>query len=212
MPKLAAALVMIAASFGSVAAEGFTPDEALPMGDQARELLSEGVREYLTGRPEQAALRFQDVLKLEPDNKLLYEFYLKVGDKRLQAMMELDQLEYSKLGPVMKIRGRTGIRLPAGTRISATVPLSLASHSITALSVCSSATTWPVLTASPFFTFQATRVPSVMVGVLAGKSCSRIMERSQVRKAPMVGMAMGDGGAEDGRDPVSGSTRPSPRR
>lgn len=93
MPKLAAALVMIAASFGSVAAEGFTPDEALPMGDQARELLAEGVREYLTGRPEQAALRFQDVLKLEPDNKLLYEFYLKVGDKRLQAMMELDQLD-----------------------------------------------------------------------------------------------------------------------
>ena len=93
MPKLAAALVMIAASFGSVAAEGFTPDEALPTGDQARELLAEGVREYLTGRPEQAATRFQDVLKLDPDNKLLYEFYLAVGDKRLQAMMELDQLD-----------------------------------------------------------------------------------------------------------------------
>lgn len=93
MPKLAAALVMIAASFGSVAAEGFTPDEALPLGDQARELLAEGVREYLTGRPEQAATRFQDVLKLDPDNRLLYEFYLAVGDKRLQAMMELDQLD-----------------------------------------------------------------------------------------------------------------------
>jgi hypothetical protein len=55
--------------------------------------LAEGVKEYLTGRPEAAALRFQDVLKLNPDNKLLYEFYLAVGDRRLQKMMELDQLD-----------------------------------------------------------------------------------------------------------------------
>jgi CheY-like chemotaxis protein len=100
MPKLAATLsllttgVMLAALTGQAAfaADGVR-DDNLPASDQARELLAEGVKEYQTGRPDQAALRFQDVLKLEPDNRLLYEFYLAVGDSRLQKMMELDQLD-----------------------------------------------------------------------------------------------------------------------
>ncbi len=93
MPKLAATLLLIATTMSPLCAADFAADDALPRADQARELLSEGVREFLTGRPEQAALRFQDVLKLDPDNRLLYEFYLAVGDRRLQRMMELDQLD-----------------------------------------------------------------------------------------------------------------------
>lgn len=93
MPKLAATLLMIATAATPVAAEGFAGDSNIPMDGQTRELLAEGVKEYLTGRPEQAAARFQDVLKLNPDNRQLYEFYLAVGDRRLQAMMELDQLD-----------------------------------------------------------------------------------------------------------------------
>ena len=95
MPKLAATLVMLTALSGQMtcaAAEGVR-DDNLPVSDQARELLAEGVKEYQTGRPEQAAVAFQSVLKLEPDNRLLYEFYLAVGDNRLIKMMELDQLD-----------------------------------------------------------------------------------------------------------------------
>lgn len=93
MPKLAAALVMIAALGSGQLAAADVRDENLPLNDQARELLAEGVKEYLTGRPEQAAKVFQSVLALEPDNRLLYEFYLAVGDQRLMKMMELDQLD-----------------------------------------------------------------------------------------------------------------------
>jgi len=95
MPKLAATLVMLTALSGQLvcaAADGVR-DDNLPVSDQARELLAEGVKEFQTGRPEQAAVAFQSVLKLEPDNRLLYEFYLAVGDSRLQRMMELDQLD-----------------------------------------------------------------------------------------------------------------------
>lgn len=94
MPKLAATLVMLTALSGQLAfaADGGR-DDNLPVSDQARELLAEGVKEFQTGRPEQAAVAFQSVLKLEPDNRLLYEFYLAVGDSRLQRMMELDQLD-----------------------------------------------------------------------------------------------------------------------
>lgn len=93
MPKLAATLLLIATAASPLLAVDFVADDAVPRADQARELLAEGVKEYLTGRPEQAAVRFQDVLKLSPDNRLLYEFYLAVGDRRLQNMMELDQLD-----------------------------------------------------------------------------------------------------------------------
>ena len=95
MPKLAATLVMLTALSGQLvcaAADGVR-DDNLPVSDQARELLAEGVKEYQTGRPDQAAVAFQSVLKLEPDNRLLYEFYLAVGDNRLIRMMELDQLD-----------------------------------------------------------------------------------------------------------------------
>ncbi len=93
MPKLAATLLLIATAASPLLAADFAADDAVPKADQARELLAEGVKEFLTGRPEQAAVRFQDVLKLNPDDRLLYEFYLAVGDRRLQEMMELDQLD-----------------------------------------------------------------------------------------------------------------------
>ncbi|MDA3959864.1 MAG: HEAT repeat domain-containing protein [Planctomycetota bacterium] len=65
--------------------------------DQTRELLSEGVKLYRVGRYDESALRLRDALLLEPENRLVYEFYLAMGDVLLMKMMERAELE-----PVMK--------------------------------------------------------------------------------------------------------------
>ncbi|MBA3685011.1 MAG: HEAT repeat domain-containing protein [Planctomycetes bacterium] len=93
MPKkLAATLLLIAAVSAPICAEEFQADPHFASGDEAKELLAEGVNHYLSGDPAKAAVSFQNVLKLNPDNKLLYEFYLAVGDNRLIRMQETDQL------------------------------------------------------------------------------------------------------------------------
>ena len=61
--------------------------------DQVRELLSEGVKEYNVGRYEAASLRFADALRLDPENKLVYEFYLAAGDRKILQMSERAELE-----------------------------------------------------------------------------------------------------------------------
>ncbi len=93
MPKkLAATLLLIAAVSGPLSAADYEADPHFAGGDEARELLAEGVGHYLSGKPADAAVSFQNVLKLDPDNRLLYEFYLAVGDNRLIRMQETDQL------------------------------------------------------------------------------------------------------------------------
>ncbi len=94
MPKMLVTALLSAALFpGVMAAEdGFTPDPRFPNGDQVRELLAEGVKEYYAGRFGNAAKRFHDVLKQNADNKLCYEFYLAAGDGLLIAMEEHDEL------------------------------------------------------------------------------------------------------------------------
>ena len=95
MPKkmLATALLSAALIPSALAAEeGFAPDARFPNGDQVRELLAEGVKEYYAGRFGNAAKRFHDALKQNPDNKLCYEFYLAAGDGLLVAMEEHDEL------------------------------------------------------------------------------------------------------------------------
>lgn len=61
--------------------------------DQARELLSEGINEARTGRYKEAALRFRDAILLDPENRLVYEFYLAVGDRYLLQLSERAELE-----------------------------------------------------------------------------------------------------------------------
>ena len=61
--------------------------------DQVRELLSEGVKEYNVGRYDAAALRLKDALQLDPENRLVYEFYLAAGDRKLLTMSERAELE-----------------------------------------------------------------------------------------------------------------------
>eukprot|EP00963_Diacronema_lutheri_P014000 scaffold2857_cov344-Pavlova_lutheri.AAC.8 len=60
------------------------------------------------------------------------------------------------------------LAVPAGARILARNPSSMVSISMVALSVSMSASTSPVLTASPSCFFQADTVPSTMVGLSAG--------------------------------------------
>ena len=89
---LATALLTAALMPGAMAADGFTPDPRFPAGDQIRELLAEGVKEYRAGRFGNAAKRFHDVLLQNPENKLCYEFYLAAGDGLFIAMEERDEL------------------------------------------------------------------------------------------------------------------------
>jgi CheY-like chemotaxis protein len=95
MPKLlATALLSASVLTGAFAAESgdFKPDPRFPNGDQIRELLAEGVKEYHAGRFADAAKSFHDVLLQHPDEKLCYEFYLAAGDGLLVSMEERDEL------------------------------------------------------------------------------------------------------------------------
>ncbi len=58
--------------------------------------------------------------------------------------------------------------VPSGTTILASVPSSMASYSMVALSVSISASTSPVLTGSPSFFSHLARLPFSMVGDSAG--------------------------------------------
>jgi len=91
---VAMSLVLAAPAWSAQAADGNVEATA---DDQIRELLSEGVKLYRVGRYDEAALRLKDALLLEPENRLLYEFYLAMGDVLLMGMMERAALE-----PVMK--------------------------------------------------------------------------------------------------------------
>ncbi len=98
MPKptlLATTLLTAALSAGAAlhgADAGFKADARFPNSDQVRELLAEGIKEYHSGRYANSAARFRDALKLEPESKLLYEFYLAAGDALFVQMEEYDQL------------------------------------------------------------------------------------------------------------------------
>lgn len=61
--------------------------------DQIRELFAEGKKLTDIGRFDEAALRFKDALLLEPQNKLVYEFYLKVGNEYLIRLSNRAELE-----------------------------------------------------------------------------------------------------------------------
>ncbi|TVR42941.1 MAG: hypothetical protein EA402_10840 [Planctomycetota bacterium] len=60
--------------------------------EQIREILSEAVNEYRTGRFNQAAARLADALALNPENRLIYEFYLAIGHAKFIRMSERAEL------------------------------------------------------------------------------------------------------------------------
>lgn len=95
MPKLlATTLLSISLAAASVAAEGAgAADPNFPISEQVRELLAEGVKEYRSGRLNEATKSFHEALKLNPENRQLYEFYLAVGDAQLLRMSEYDVLD-----------------------------------------------------------------------------------------------------------------------
>ena len=94
MPKMLVTVLLSAALIpGAFSAEkDFAPDPRFSNGDQAKELLAEGVKEYYAGRFGNAAKRFHDVLLQNPDSKLCYEFYLAAGDGLWIAMQEHDEM------------------------------------------------------------------------------------------------------------------------
>ena len=61
--------------------------------EQIRELLSEGVKEYRIGRRVEAAVTLRRALSLNPSDRLLYQFYLSVGDELMHEMMEDGELK-----------------------------------------------------------------------------------------------------------------------
>lgn len=89
---LAVALMVVVCGFG-FAAEPLDPDSSAAPEDQVRELFSEAVRLYRSGRFDEAALRFNDALSLEPSNRLVFEFYRKAGDALVLRMAEKAELE-----------------------------------------------------------------------------------------------------------------------
>ncbi|TVR13621.1 MAG: hypothetical protein EA401_06320 [Planctomycetota bacterium] len=61
--------------------------------DQIREILSEAVNEFRTGRYRQAAARLADALALDPEDRLIYEFYLAIGHEKFIRMSERAELD-----------------------------------------------------------------------------------------------------------------------
>lgn len=90
---LQAALTMALAAGGLPGAEKLDPNPDAAPDDQIRELFSEGVNLYRTGKYDEAALRFKDALKLDPPNRLVFEFYRRMGDRLLLDMQERAELE-----------------------------------------------------------------------------------------------------------------------
>jgi HEAT repeat protein len=88
---LAAAMCVpaLGAEDGAVA----QPDANFSNVDQARSYFAEGVNQYRAGRIKEAALSFRSALALQPDNKLVYEFYLACGDALVVRMQDRDELE-----------------------------------------------------------------------------------------------------------------------
>ncbi|MFW5829307.1 MAG: HEAT repeat domain-containing protein [Planctomycetota bacterium] len=60
--------------------------------DQIREILSEAVQQYRSGRFEEAAAQFRAAIELDPDNRLIYDFYLRVGPQGLLQMQQREEL------------------------------------------------------------------------------------------------------------------------
>ncbi|GDY13560.1 hypothetical protein LBMAG53_24380 [Planctomycetota bacterium] len=73
------------------AAEG--GDRNLPLPDQIRDLLAEGVRQYRIGRYGDSANTFRKAVQLEPEHRLVYEFYLACGEPLLLAMEAKNELD-----------------------------------------------------------------------------------------------------------------------
>jgi CheY-like chemotaxis protein len=68
-------------------------DKNLPVPDQIRDLLAEGVRQYRIGRYGESATTFRKAVELGPENKLAYDFYLAAGEPLLMAMEAKAELD-----------------------------------------------------------------------------------------------------------------------
>ena len=91
-----ASMLLIAAMCAPAAVAEETPAKAdanFPTSDQARSYFAEGVNQYRAGRIKDAAISFRSALALEPDNKLVYEFYLACGDGLVVHMQDQDVLD-----------------------------------------------------------------------------------------------------------------------
>jgi CheY-like chemotaxis protein len=95
MRPLASVLLAAAMCAPAFAEEGgpAKPDANFPNADQARSYFAEGVNQYRSGRYKDAAISLRSALALDPENKLVYEFYLACGDALVVRMQDQDVLE-----------------------------------------------------------------------------------------------------------------------
>ncbi len=77
----------------SYAADDTGNEARISQEDQIHEILSEAVREIRVGRYEEAQRRFQSALDMDPENKLIYDFYLRVGPEALLNWRERAELK-----------------------------------------------------------------------------------------------------------------------
>ena len=88
--SLAACVLAMACGTAHISAQDI--DQRFDRADQVREILSEAVKEFRTGRYDEAARRLHDALAADPSHKLLYEFYLAMGNEVVIRMEERDEL------------------------------------------------------------------------------------------------------------------------
>ena len=103
MRRLVPLLMLTLATAGQangnlVAAESLDDRVTATETEQIRELLSEGVKQYRIGRRQEAAVTFRRALEMDPSDRLLYHFYLSVGDELMHRMMEDGELKGSRQG------------------------------------------------------------------------------------------------------------------
>ncbi|MEK7413030.1 MAG: hypothetical protein AAB263_06920, partial [Planctomycetota bacterium] len=90
-----ASVLFAAALCVPLAAEegGGKADPNFPNQDQAKAQFAEGVQQYRAGRIKEAAIAFRNALQNDPENKLVYEFYLACGDAMMVRMQDQDVLD-----------------------------------------------------------------------------------------------------------------------
>jgi len=93
MRRCLALLLLLCCCAAGAFAQGVDPNVDASKEDQIRELMIEAVEEYRVGNFDEAALRLENALALDPENRLVYEFYLSMGDVLLLRMQERAELE-----------------------------------------------------------------------------------------------------------------------
>jgi HEAT repeat protein len=90
--RILASVVAVAVLTAGIPLHAAESDARFAKDDQIREILSEAVQQYRSGRFDEAALQFQAAIDLDPDNQQIFDFYLRVGPQGLMQMQQHEEL------------------------------------------------------------------------------------------------------------------------